>query len=106
MKSYNIYIYIYIYILINIYLIYKIIIIIYIYYLLTLIIGASNQEEFIECSDNQIIHIKKEENEQDNTDKSKREIKSMHEENLEKEISCKKEVNGAYALHNIHIEYI
>jgi len=33
-------------------------------------------------------------------------MKSMHEENLEKEISCKKEVNRAYVLHNINIEYI
>ncbi|KAH0946182.1 hypothetical protein HN011_007886 [Eciton burchellii] len=66
--------------------------------------GASNQEEFIECSDNQIIHIKKEENEQDNTDKSKREIKSMHEENLEKEISCKKEESQAELKNNINRE--
>jgi len=33
-------------------------------------------------------------------------MKSIHEENLEKEISCKKEVNHPYALYNINIEYI
>lgn len=50
--------------------------------------GTLNQEESTECSDNQ-----KEENidKQENVEKSKGEIKTMAEENVEKEISIKKE---------------
>lgn len=59
-------------------------------YLLTLsIAGASNQEEATECSDN----VKEETIDgQDSAEKSKVELKTMHEENLEKEGSSKKEV--------------
>lgn len=61
-------------------------------------IEASNQEDYTESSDN---HKEENADGQDNTDKSKGEIKTTYEEqNPEKDISSKKEVN--YALLFLH----
>ncbi|EZA48280.1 SAFB-like transcription modulator [Ooceraea biroi] len=63
--------------------------------------GASTQEESTEYSDNQ-----KEESTdgQDNTDKSKGEVKTVHEENSEKEVPSKKEEPQSEAQNSVSKE--